>query len=126
MLLNCGWQGSLETDHEVSRLLMTMIVGWFNRYNHPCVRRIVLASYSFLHVAGTLSMRQAFVGCLEIPHCLSSEEGGFGCTSHVSDSLGCVFGDGGNSLVFILHVGNGLEFAFLVWLSLMMPGCSLC
>jgi len=73
-----------------------------------------------------LSMRQAFVGCLKILHCTSGEEGGFGCTSHVSDGLGCVLHDGGDSLDCILCVGNGLEFAFLVRLSLMMLGCSPC
>jgi len=54
---------------------------------------------------------QAFVGCLKVPHCTSGVE---------SD-----FGDGGNHLDCILGVGNSLEFAFLVWLSLMMLGRSL-
>ncbi len=103
-----------------------MIVGWFGRNNHPCLKLIVMASLSFLHVLGTLSMGQAFVGCLKIPRCTSSEESGFVFTSHVSNGLGCVFIDGGNSLDCIPQVGNSLELAFLICLSLMMPGHSLC
>jgi len=71
-------------------------------------------------------MRQAFVGCLNIPHCTSDVESGLSCTSHVSNGLGCVLYGGGDSLDHVLGVGHGLEFAFLVRLSLMMPGCSMC
>jgi len=71
-------------------------------------------------------MRQAtVVGCLKVPHCTSDEESGLSCTSHVSNGLGRDFGDDGDSLVCVLGVGDGLEFAFLAWLSLMMPGRSL-
>jgi len=72
-------------------------------------------------VSGTLSTRQAFVGCLKILHCTSDVESGLSCTSHVSNGLGCVLCDGGDSLDRVLCVGDGLEFAFLVQLSLMMP-----
>jgi len=75
---------------------VTVILGWFGRYNHPCW-----------------------------PCCTSSEESGLSCTSHVSDSLGCGFGEGGDSLECVLGVDNSLEFAFLVWLGLIMPGHSL-
>ena len=103
-----------------------MIVGWFGRYNHPCMRRIVLALYSFLHVADTLSRRQAFIGCLKVLCCTSGKESGLSCTSRISNGLGCDIGDDGNSLDCVLSVGNSLELAFLVQLSLMMPGRSLC
>ena len=75
-------------------------------------------------MSGTLSRRQAFVGCLKVPRCTSVEDSGLVCTSHVSDGLGCVLRDGGDSLDHALRVGEGLEFAFLVQLSLMMLGCS--
>ena len=105
---------------------MTVIIGWFGRCNHPCLKLNVMASRSFLHVAGTLSMRQAFVGCMKVPRCTSGEESDLSCTSRISDSLGGDFGDDGDSLDCFLSVGNSLEFAFLVWLSSMMPGRSLC
>ncbi len=105
---------------------MTMIIGWFGRCNHPCLKLDVMASRSFLHVAGTLSMRQAFVGCMKVPYCTSGEESDLSCTSRISDSLGCDFGDDGDSLESVLEVDDSLEFALLDWLSSMMLGHSSC